>query len=337
MKRWAAFVPLAALFLALRSAPTPLWEVTPGPVRDVGPLIDVEGAPTYASQGNFLLTAVLVGTRPLTPFEAIRASFEPGVELVPEREIRAPGATEESEETRATSQMDQSKLDATEIVLRRLTGYPGERGRGVLVESVAAGCPADGELFAGDLILSIDGEPVDGDEHAARLIAAARPGEPLTIRLRAGGETREVRVARERCAGSEEPVVGVVLIDNFPFTVRIRSGGIGGPSAGLAWALALWDRLSPGDLTGGRKIAATGELTLGEEGIRPVGSIAQKVAAAERAGAEVFLVPRGNLAEARAVGADLEVEGSATLDEALDYLRSIGGEDGSGPAGGEAA
>lgn len=330
------FVPLAALFLALRSAPTPLWEVTPGPVRDVGPLIDVEGHPTYASQGDFLLTAVLVGTRPLTPFEAIRAALETGVDLVPEREVRSPGAPEEVEELRATSQMDQSKLDATVAVLRRLTDYPSERGRGALVESVAAGCPADGKLFAGDLILAIGGESVDGRGEARRLIGAAGSGERLTFRLRAGGETTEVRLARELCAGSEEPVIGVVLIDSFPFPVRIRSGGIGGPSAGLAWALALWDRLTPGDLTAGRKIAATGELLLGGR-VRPVGSVGQKVIAAERAGAEVFLVPGDNLAEARAVGADLQVEGFRTLDAALDYLRSTGGEDGSLAVDDEAA
>jgi PDZ domain-containing protein len=309
---------LVALWL-FRSAPTPLWEVSPGPVREVAPLIDVAGATSYDSSGRLLLTAVLVGTRPLTPNEAVRAAFEPGVRLVPERDVRPPGTSEAVAERRATSQMDQSKLDATAVVLELLTDYPRERRPGALVESVAPGCPAGDELVAGDLIVEIDGEPVGGRAEAAHLIRAAEPGRPIRFVVRAGGETHELSLARELCGGSDEPIVGVSLLDNFPYTVRIRSGGIGGPSAGLMWALGLYDRLTPGDLTGGRTVAGSGELDLDGE-VGGVGSIAQKLAAAERAGAEVFLVPRANLREARRAGVDLEVVPVSTFEEALAAL-----------------
>jgi PDZ domain-containing protein len=109
------------------------------------------------------------------------------------------------------------------------------------------------------------------------------------------------------------------VVENFPFDVRIRSGDVGGPSAGLMWALALMDLLEPGNLIDGRTIAGTGAIDL-EGHVHPVGGVAHKVLAGARAGAELFLVPTENLAEARAAGADIRLVAVSTVDEAVTEL-----------------
>jgi PDZ domain-containing protein len=111
------------------------------------------------------------------------------------------------------------------------------------------------------------------------------------------------------------------MIQSFPFPITISSGTIGGPSAGLSWALGLYDLLTPGDLTRGRTIAATGEL--GPDGtVYPIGGVQEKVRAADSAGASVLLVPTQNLAAARSVGdEDVRLVAVKTFDDALAYLR----------------
>jgi PDZ domain-containing protein len=111
------------------------------------------------------------------------------------------------------------------------------------------------------------------------------------------------------------------MIESFPFGVRISSGEIGGPSAGLAWALGLYDLMTPGDLTGGRTIAVTGEVGL-DGTVSPIGAADEKVVAAADAGASVLILPRDNLAEARSVGdRGVELVPVDSFDDALAYLR----------------
>ncbi|MET0887603.1 MAG: S16 family serine protease, partial [Mycetocola sp.] len=125
---------------------------------------------------------------------------------------------------------------------------------------------------------------------------------------------------REPCGDIEEPLVGIRMINSFPFDVSISSGEIGGPSAGLMWALGLYDLLTSGDLTGGRTIAGTGVIAL-DGAVSPIDGIEEKLAAAADAGASVFLVPEGNEEAARASGDHgLELVPVATFDEALAYL-----------------
>jgi PDZ domain-containing protein len=216
--------------------------------------------------------------------------------------------------------MDQSKLDAAYVVLDELTPYPERHGPGVLVEGVSSGCAAEGELYVGDVIHAIDGERVDDVADARRLIEAAPSGARLRFDVTVDGEPESVTLVREPCGGSEDPLVGVAMIEAFPFDIAISSGAIGGPSAGLAWALGLYDLMTPGDLAGGRTIAVTG--ALGADGtVYPIGGIEEKVAAADAAGAAELIVPRRNAAAARAVGSDLPIVAVDSFDDALGYLR----------------
>lgn len=321
--RWFATVAaVAGAILAGGTVYLPYYAIGPGPAREVEPLIRFEGAPRYASEGRFVLTSIVFDQ--LTLFGIVEAWLDPDEAVVERERIYPSGEPAEVERERAISEMDQSKLDAVAAVLRRLTDYPREHGDGVLVESVVRGCAADGVLYPGDLILRIDGREVDTVREARRMIERAPSGSRLRFDVAVDGEPRTIRLVREPCGGSEDPLVGVSLLASFPIEVRISSGSIGGPSAGLMWALGLYDLLTPGDLTGGRTIAGTG--AIGPDGeVYAVGGVDEKVVAAAHANADVFLVPTENLREARAAGDPrLEIVPVDDLDDALTYLEGRG-------------
>jgi PDZ domain-containing protein len=310
---------LIVLVAAGGSVYLPYYALGPGPARAVDPLIRFQERERFESTGRFVLTSVRFDR--LTAFGIVAAWLDPDRSVVPREELFGTGETPAEERRRATSQMDQSKLDAAYIVLQELTDYPRDHGEGVLVESVVEGCAADGELFPGDLVRAVEGEPVDTVRAARRAIDAVPSGQRLSFDVTVDGVPESVSLLREPCGGSADPLVGVSLIASFPFELRISSGGIGGPSAGLAWALGLYDLLTEGDLTGGRTIAATG--VLGIDGrVYPIGGADEKVVAASDAEATVLLLPRDNLGDARAVGdRGVLLVPVGTFEEALEYLQ----------------
>jgi PDZ domain-containing protein len=313
-------VALVVAFILSGTVWLPLYSLGPAPAREILPLIQVSGHPEYGSSGRFVMTSVRF--RQLTALGALLAWLDPDLAVVPMSDLFTPGETRTEEHQRAISQMDQSKLDATSVVLSDLTGYPKDHRPGALVEAVVPGCAANGELYPGDLIRSIDGQVVRGAAQASRLIESARSGSTLSFDIRAGGEQHLVDLRRAPCGGTDQPLVGVSLISNFPFRVLIESGDVGGPSAGLMWALGLYDLLTPGDLTAGRTIAGTGQIGL-DGRVYPIGGIEEKVVAAEHAGASVFLVPERNIAAARSAGGDgMVLQPVSSFRDAVDYLRS---------------
>jgi Lon-like protease len=321
-RRAWVFLPLAALLLATTTVYLPYYALGPGPARPVAPLIRFDERTRFESEGRFILTSVRFDQ--LTAVGIVAAWLDPDRSVVEREEVFTPGQSAEEERRRSISQMDQSKLDAAYVVLDELTRYPQEHGDGVLIESVVEGCAADGELYPGDLVRSIDGAEVDGVADARRAIRAVPSGQRLTFDVTVDGEPETITLLREPCGGSERPLVGVSMIESFPFGVRISSGDIGGPSAGLTWALGLYDLLTPGDLTGGRTIAGTG--ALGIDGrVYPIGGVDEKVLAASEAGALVLLLPQGNLDEAMRLGErGVEIVPVRTFDEALAYLQGNG-------------
>jgi PDZ domain-containing protein len=300
----------------------PYYALGPGPARDVLTLIEVDGAPTYGSSGHLVLTTVRF--RQITPLAGVVAWLDPEQSVVEEEVLYPPGLSPDEEERRATSEMDQSKIDAAYVVLSQLTDYPDEHARGALIEQVGESCPADRRLFPGDVIVRIDDEVVDSATEASQLIDAVPPGRPIELRVRIDDEVRTVRVERGRCPGIREPLLGISTIEPFPFDISIESDDVGGPSAGLMWALGLYDLLTAGDLTDGRTIAGTG--TIDPDGtVGPIGGILDKVVAAREAGADLLLVPRDNLDDLRAVDrGEMRVIPVGTFDEALAALGATG-------------
>jgi PDZ domain-containing protein len=317
-RRLVLYGAVAAIAVAAVTVTLPWYAIGPGPARAVQPLIRFDDRQRYESEGSFVLTSVRYS--PLTGFDLLLAWLDPDRGVVPREDLFPPGEDRDQEERRAISQMDTSKLDAAAVVLGELADYPRSHGDGVLVQSVVSGCAADGELYPGDRILAIEGEEVDTWREASRAIQAAPSGETLVFDLSVDGVPETADLVREPCGGSEDPLVGVSLINSFPFDVAISSGEIGGSSAGLMWALGLYDLLTPGDLTGGRTIAGTGQIGL-DGTVGPIDGVGQKIAAAADAGAAVFLLPEDNAETAVAAGDHgLELVPVSSFDEALAYL-----------------
>lgn len=304
-----------ALFVRL-----PYYSEGPGPTADVEPLITVTGHEVHPSEGRFLLTTVSQSARPLSPAELLATWLDPSSSVVPAELVVTPGETPEEEVLRALDQMAESQVNATSVVLDRVSGYPANHGTGVLVAAVGEGCPAEGTLVPGDVIVSVQGRPVRGPEQASERIDAVPEADEIRFGLASAREgDPPVRVRRGPCLDSKEPLIGFVLVRTFPFDVAIDDDGIGGPSAGLMWALGLYDRLTPGDLTDGRTIAGTGAITT-EGTVEPIGGIGKKLLAAEEAGADLFIVPRDNLAEARAASPEIPLLVVGSFEEAVEEL-----------------
>ena len=311
-------IPVVALAWILYFVPIPYFVISPGPAQDVLPLIHVDQQTVYPTDGHMLLTAV--NLQQPNVYEALWAWADSSEAVVPEGDILAPGESQEQEVRRALSEMDTSKIDAAYVALRAYAGYPARHGKGVLVESVLPRTPADGKLFAGDLIESVNGKTVNDPDELGTEIRGAGVGTEVTLRIKAGGETHDISLRPVRVKGIAYPVIGVSGVANFPFPLTIDSGNIGGPSAGLMWTLGLADLLTPGDMTGGKTIAGTGTIDL-DGNVGPIGGIVEKVIAAERAGARIFFAPAQDAPEARSAADRIVVVPVRTFSDAVRYLQ----------------
>jgi len=193
----------------------------------------------------------------------------------------------------------------------------------VVVVQAEKGFPAYGVLKARDVITAVDGKPVTSQTALTSLIRAHPAGSTLTLSITRSGQGQQVQVGTRASGG--HPVMGVKVRGayKFPFTVRISVGDIGGPSAGMMFALAIIDKLTNRDLTGGKFIAGTGEITATGQ-VQPIGGIQQKMVGARKAGATIFLTPASNCADAKgAVPAGLRLVKVSTLTQAVTYLEDL--------------
>lgn len=316
-RRIVAAVPAAILLACLYLVDLPLYILSPGPADDALPLIDIDGRETFPSEGRLLFTTVYAA--PGNLYYVLRAWLDDEARVLPESFFLAPGQTDAEYDAQQRSAMDESKLDAAAVALREVTRYPERHGPGAVIESVYPGTPAYGRLFSGDLVVSAAGREVRSVDELSEAVHQAGVGGELALQVRPieGGDLRRVVVRPELIEG--ELRIGVEAIANFPFEVRITSGDVSGPSAGLMWAVGIVDLLTPGDLTDGRTLAGTGQIDL-EGNVGAIGGITEKLVAAERAGAELFFVPEANMEEARRAPVDLELIPVATLDDALRSL-----------------
>jgi Lon-like protease len=308
----------------------PYYEIAPGSAVDTSLLIDVDDAHAHPPKGTVFLTTVSLGK--VTLYEALRGWLDEATDVVPERVIAPPGVDESQFRQQNLAAMDESKQKAIGVAFEAL-GVDAIRGKGAEIEEVVKGTPAASSgLQVGDTLLAVDGEPLELDADAVRVLRGHEPGD--TVHLTVGakdGATREVEVTlADHPDHPGHAYLGVSLTTkdaffDFPFEVDLHSEQIGGPSAGLAFTLEVLDVLTPGELTGGRKVAATGTIEL-DGTVGEVGGVAQKTIAVKRAGASVFMVPRAEFAEAeRFAGDDLDVQIVDTLQDALRVLAKVGG------------
>jgi PDZ domain-containing protein len=316
----AGVTALVVLVFALNFYQLPVVALTPGPAEDVLTRIKIEGStPVYDSKGKLYLTSVGIDDD-VRFYEALLDLANRDVELRPRAELFPQGEGDEQVDRENVELMDESKTVAKVVALREL-GYQ-VKPSAVVVRDVVKGTPAVGRLEAGDRILRVDGHAVATIDQVRAAITSHRIGERVAF-LVARDDTRtavDVRVA----AADGQPRVGVELserYENLPLKLSIETENIGGPSAGLMFALSIIDRLTAADLTGGRRIAGTGELSVDRE-VLPIGGVAEKLVAARRQGATVFLIPKDNCPDVHGrVPAGLRLVRVATLDDALRFLR----------------
>ena len=335
MTRRALTLAVAGFLVVLLSAvaallPVPYVALEAGPVTNtlgaVGKteLIRIEGRKTYPDKGNLDLTTVHVVGGPgsqLGLVTALRGWLDDGIAIVPEEQVYPPGETAEQAERESATEMRDSQENATTAALREL-GIPVETR--LLVQDIPKGSPSKGKLQKGDELVAVDGQDVVGGAQLREQITAHEPGE--TVRVTVRRDAQEVTRAITTIAAEDgRALVGITTRDvaEYPFTVEISLKDVGGPSAGLMFALGIVDKLTPGSLTEGAHIAGTG--TIDDAGhVGPIGGITQKMIGARKAGATVFLSPPGNCDEAKDTVPDgLRLVRATTLSSAVSSLERL--------------
>ncbi|MGH2770476.1 MAG: site-2 protease family protein [Actinomycetota bacterium] len=317
-------VGLAILLAAAYFYRPPLAVISPGPAFDVTPGIKISGVPTDEVDGKYLLTSVSV-SRP-NALGAVVALFHPDREVLALSAVIPRGVNPERFVRRQRTIFEESRMIAAGAAARAVGMSVTLRGNGARVVSVVPDSPAEGRLRPGDVIVGIDGRDIDLADEVGREIRSAPAGSDFTLMVERGSGVQEVTVrsARLEQAGEGLVAIGVALQTRdfsvmLPFEVDFVVQDIGGPSAGLAYAMAIADLLSPDDLAAGRTIAATGAISIDGD-VGPVGGVAEKAAGVQAGGADIFLVPSGEVELARRP--DLRVRGVESLEESLEVLRT---------------
>lgn len=309
-------------------------------------LIVVPAELAHALDGTLFMVDVDVGQA--TPFQYALGKlhllnlFQHGAQLVPASSYTG-GLPPAEVNCQDTAEMSGSQLAAPVAALRRLGYQVHEVDRGAQLAFVEPGSPAAAAgLQCNQTITAIDGQPVGTANALVAAIQKDKPGQTVAVTAtgapgQPGTKTVDVKLGRFPAKQAQQShqvpgsvYMGISTLDNvtynLPFDITVNSGDIGGPSAGLAFTLGIVDLLSNGKLTGGSKVAATGEI-LPNGDVADVGGVAQKTIAVRDAGATVFIVPQGEYKDALSqAGPHLKVFPVTTLDQALGDLKQLGGQ-----------
>ena len=320
---------LCAMIVGGALIPVPYVIERPGPAIDVlgeyqdEQILVIDGAETYDTDGSLMLTTVSVDGGPgytVTPAEVMVSWFTRSHAVLP-REVMFPeGQTAEQTALNNSVQMNTSQQGAVAVALDEL-GIDYDPA--VLIGGVLEDAPADGILEPGDVLVSVGGETANDVIGYQELVAATPEGQDVPLTVRRDGEELDLEVPAETVDGA--PRMGVMLAEGFefPMSIDITVGSIGGPSAGMMFSLSVYDQLTPGALTGGHEIAGTG--TIAADGaVGSIGGIRQKLTGAEQAGAEYFLAPGDNCGEVVGFEPDgLEVVAVDTFEDAVTAVETI--------------
>ncbi|MBN9099708.1 MULTISPECIES: PDZ domain-containing protein [unclassified Pseudonocardia] len=317
---------LLALALGVLGAtlPVPLVALGPGPTFNTLGEVDgtmvvaVKGLPTYPTAGNLNMTTVSVTDR-LTLFNAIGFWAARDHQVVPRDTVFPPDKSAEQVQQENTDQFASSEANAEVAALTDLK-LPTR----VVVSALTAGSPATGRLQPGDELVTVAGKAVSTPQQVSDALTGTKPGQSVVITYKRDGKQADATVVLGANPSLPQGFLGVRPgIEPLGGDITISLGDIGGPSAGLMFTLAVIDKLTPGELNGGRFIAGTG--TIDPDGtVGPIGGIPFKMMAARAAGATTFLVPAANCAEAAANDPDgLSLVRVGTLGDALTALDAL--------------
>lgn len=339
--RWlrAGFLPLSLLILVVAALVVPLPYVVERPGRNLSlaACVQVDHGQATPVEGDYLLTTITV--LPSTAVEFVTALMDRDALVLPQQAVIPPGVGG-GEYFRQQRQEFALTADRAAAVGLSAAGFPAEvTGDGVAVVQVQPGTPAEGVLEPGDVITAVNAQAVADESDLRSIIDALPPGEPAVVDLQRRGAEASVSLTPMEFEGrlilGLQPVTANPRV-TLPVPVNVSAGTIGGPSAGLMIALTVYDQVVPGvDLAQGRVVAGTGSIDA-DGVVGPVSGAGLKVIAASEAGAELFLVPERNAAEARAglpEGSDMEVVAVADFDQARTVLEeSAGGPGATGTA-----
>jgi PDZ domain-containing protein len=309
-------------------------------------VVQIEGAQTYPDDsGNIHFLTVQVSTSEPNVWRLVTALLDPDRD-VEDRDAVQGCLTDAENQSFNADLMDQSQNDAKYVALTRVGYVVPENPVQVRVIEVCRDAPAHGALSTGDQVLAIDGTAITDGTQLGELVRAHKPGDRVTITYDRNGVTRTASItagkvqtegrgtsARQSCVAAKGSTTGTTCLGvssqgfvtyQFPIDVKINTQLVGGPSAGLAFTLAIIDDLTPGSLTGGTRVAVTGTIdpngTVGE-----VGGVEQKAITARTNGMQLMIVPKGEVEDARNGAGDVRVVGVRNIEEALDALHEAGG------------
>jgi PDZ domain-containing protein len=342
---WIPLIVVAALLsvgiVGASYVGVPYVAYAPGDARPTSSRVEIKGRQTYPIDGQVLF--VTVGTPRLSALGWLVGTLDPSKnDIYTEKQVFG-DQTEQQNRQENLQLMTYSKDFATYVALSKL-GYPVTvSDGGVVVDSLCLAQAQDGTctqqspaaalLHPQDIITAVDSTPINVVPDLPAALKGKNVGDTINLTFKRGDQV--MTQPTQLIASSDgRAIIGFVpnpsppdtIKFGFPFEVQIDSGQIGGPSAGLAFTLALLDTLTPGSLSGGVEVAATGTISPGGT-VGPIGGLKQKTIAVMRTGAKVFLVPASEIAEAQeaAKGSDLKIVGVTTLDDALNELASLGG------------
>ncbi|MEU1177702.1 PDZ domain-containing protein [Streptomyces sp. NPDC005820] len=341
----ASTLMLIALLCAGVLIPVPYSEMSPGPTvntlgeHDGEPVLQISGKKTYATSGHLNMTTVRVTSADyrMNLVEAVYGWLAHDNKVVPHDTLYPDGKTEEESTQENAEEFSQSQESAKVAALNELD-VPVKSW--VIVSTVVKGSPAEGTLHAGDVIKAVDGTAVKEPADVAKLVTEHKPGQKVVFTIipakeqaaaekanKTATKTQEVTIktATSDDSGEKRAIVGISAGTDhtFPFTIDIKLADVGGPSAGLMFALGIYDKLTPGSLTGGKFVAGTG--TIDDEGkVGPIGGIEMKTVGARSQGAQYFLTPADNCAAAaKDTPSGLRLVKVDTIDDALAALKDI--------------
>lgn len=335
---WTVLVVALVLGLVMSFLPTPYVIEQPGPVFDTlgsqtvdgteTPLISIDGQTTYPTAGTLdMLTVSVVGSPKQTPSwaEVVQAYFDSSKAVVPLEAVYPADVTTEQRDEQNAALMVDSQQEAIAAALSSL-GFDFETS--VSVGSVSTGSPAEGELETGDVVTSVNGQAVDSIDELRAAVAENGVDKPAVVDVTRDGTPVEASITPITSGDTSVLGIGVQASFEFPFDVKIQLDNVGGPSAGMMFALGIIDKLSEGELNGGENVAGTG--TISADGtVGPIGGIRQKLYGARDAGADWFLAPASNCDEVTGHVPDgIRVFAVATLDDSLAALAAISSGDG---------
>ncbi|MGW2230866.1 YlbL family protein [Streptomyces formicae] len=338
----ASTLMLIALLCAGVLIKVPYSEMSPGPTvntlgdHDGEPVLQISGHKTYPTTGNLNMTTVRVTSADykMNLAEAVYGWLAHDNIVVPHDTLYPDGKTEQQSSQENAEEFSQSQESAKVAALKELD-IPVKSQ--VVAATVFKNGPAEGKLHAGDVIKKVDGAPVKEWPDVAKLVTKHKAGEDVVFTVvpvkeaaaaeKAGKEptrTEDVKMTTEK-AKDGRAVVGIEAGTDhtFPFTIDIKLADVGGPSAGLMFALGIVDKLTPEDLTGGKFVAGTGTIEVDGK-VGPIGGIEMKTVGAREKGAEYFLTPKDNCATAaKDVPDGLTLIKVDTIDDAVKSLKAL--------------